>query len=1091
MTLIKTKFLTIFLLLLFISPAIAQVTEVEAGDSTLTAAIKDATDGDVLELTSSGGLYLTPDKIVIDKNLTIRGKAELAEKPVIKYTGDSTGDYIFKVEGSPKVVFENVEIDGDGTTEGSGGVSKYALRLDNANVDGTMIVKVMDCVMHTFQDKVIKPYPDCGIDSLIVHNSIFYEGDKEGIVLYSGSSSDPAVQLEYAEFKNTTFYGFAREAIKADTNPDTKMLVDNCTFYNNGGTGKGLLYVDDLTDVEVKNSLFVKNEYTSYFTRYESDANLFHNNVVYDVVSFDVDGATVSDTIHADPMFADAANGDFTLAEASPARTAGEGGTPAGDLRWAIDPNKVVLTVLTVGNGVVTLEPEGGIYDPGTEVTLTAVPDADWLLDSWEGITVFPPDQNPVTVTVDEDMTVTAKFVSAFPQVTLTVDTLGLGYVEVTPEPSVDGTYNEGTEVTVTAFPRENWEFVEWLGDIDGSTNPVTFKVDSNMSVTASFQSIFTQFELEVFVEGKGTVFQSPEPILGTYDTAAVVTLTAEPVLGWEFKGWSGDLTGEALVDSVVMDTSKFVTATFGEIEYASHSLEIDTTMDLRDAVEIANNNSMIDSLVLITSGGLYTSYSTSDVAVMAPLTIVAKEGLDDKPVITNSDVEAGNDDIFRIFDDFTLKGVVLDGGHEKSHGMKYGIRLRHYDSDSVKMGTNLTIEDVDFINFFEDKNPASDGHAFKIDVEVRAGKVHFENCYFNGFGYEAIRISDTEKWLTDRALDTLIVRNSTFTNVDAEAIRYYSDVDPATPDAPVILEHLTIDSSATRAFYLKNSGGAIVRDIIISNSRESGHGRDGDLMDAQGEGTVVSHIDTFNVKPVPINAGKGGVVDTTTIWGIDPMYENASMKNYTLLPESHLYGLASDGLALGDLNWATNDPTHVFLNVEIEGEGMVEFDPAPIGMSYDPNTEVTMTAVPDSGYKFVEWTGDVTGSDNPVSVSLDQTKNVTAVFDFETGVDNEVLPKEFSLDQNYPNPFNPSTIIEYALPVQARVSVQIFNILGQEVITLVNNVDLEAGYQSVKWNGVNNAGSKVSTGIYIYRMEAKGVNGKNFINTKKMMLLK
>ena len=55
------------------------------------------------------------------------------------------------------------------------------------------------CVMHNFNEKIIKPYADCGMDSLLVRNSIFYNGAKEGIVVYSGSSGDPAVRFKYAE----------------------------------------------------------------------------------------------------------------------------------------------------------------------------------------------------------------------------------------------------------------------------------------------------------------------------------------------------------------------------------------------------------------------------------------------------------------------------------------------------------------------------------------------------------------------------------------------------------------------------------------------------------------------------------------------------------------------------------------------------------------------------------------------------------------------------------------------------------------------------------------------------------------------------
>lgn len=89
-------------------------------------------------------------------------------------------------------------------------------------------------------------------------------------------------------------------------------------------------------------------------------------------------------------------------------------------------------------------------------------------------------------------------------------------------------------------------------------------------------------------------------------------------------------------------------------------------------------------------------------------------------------------------------------------------------------------------------------------------------------------------------------------------------------------------------------------------------------------------------------------------------------------------------------------------------------------------------------------------------------------------------IPKKFELMQNYPNPFNPTTIIKYALPKEAHVTLKIYNVLGQEVVTLVNK-NVDAGYHEVNFNA-----SQLSSGIYIYRIEAG-----NFVATKKMMLLK
>jgi len=94
-------------------------------------------------------------------------------------------------------------------------------------------------------------------------------------------------------------------------------------------------------------------------------------------------------------------------------------------------------------------------------------------------------------------------------------------------------------------------------------------------------------------------------------------------------------------------------------------------------------------------------------------------------------------------------------------------------------------------------------------------------------------------------------------------------------------------------------------------------------------------------------------------------------------------------------------------------------------------------------------------------------------------------LPKDFRLSQNYPNPFNPHTLIEYDLPEEARVKIKIYNILGQRVITLVDE-EKPAGRYQVSWNGRDEKGEQVSTGIYFYRIKAGGFQG-----TKKLLLIR
>jgi flagellar hook assembly protein FlgD len=94
-------------------------------------------------------------------------------------------------------------------------------------------------------------------------------------------------------------------------------------------------------------------------------------------------------------------------------------------------------------------------------------------------------------------------------------------------------------------------------------------------------------------------------------------------------------------------------------------------------------------------------------------------------------------------------------------------------------------------------------------------------------------------------------------------------------------------------------------------------------------------------------------------------------------------------------------------------------------------------------------------------------------------------LPREFSLIQNYPNPFNPSTTIEFSLPEVSDVKVVIYNMLGQEVITLVDE-QRSAGYHSVIWNANDSNGMKLSSGIYFYELKASGTQGKSFQQIRK-----
>jgi predicted outer membrane repeat protein len=139
-----------------------------------------------------------------------------------------------------------------------------------------------------------------------------------------------------------------------------------------------------------------------------------------------------------------------------------------------------------------------------------------------------------------------------------------------------------------------------------------------------------------------------------------------------------------------------------------------------------------------------------------------------------------------------------------------------------------------------------------------------------------------------------------------------------------------------------------------------------------------------------------------------------------------------------------------------------------------------------DAGIAFYVWEGDTV-------ITLPDTAfhgNAPDMGAFESaytaGVDNPALfPKEFALYPNYPNPFNPVTVLRYALPVESRVRLVVYDLLGREVRTLVQELQ-PPGYHSVSWYGRDNGGRPVSAGIYLYRIQAGA-----FVKTRKMLMLK
>ncbi len=150
--------------------------------------------------------------------------------------------------------------------------------------------------------------------------------------------------------------------------------------------------------------------------------------------------------------------------------------------------------------------------------------------------------------------------------------------VSISASPSEGGTvspssgqYEERTSLDISATPSEEYRFVEWQGDYQGTNSSATITVDSDKNIQAIFAK--KEYALTINTEGEGTVDESILQTTSTtdYESGTIVELTANPTEGWRFNNWEGDIEGNQNPEQIAIDEEKSVTAVFEEGGYVSH----------------------------------------------------------------------------------------------------------------------------------------------------------------------------------------------------------------------------------------------------------------------------------------------------------------------------------------------------------------------------------------------------------------------------------------------------------------------------------------------------------------------------------------
>lgn len=315
-----------FLAAMLVALAVNAVeTPVNPGSGTLKAAVDAAATGDVLVL--ADGVYSEPEVVDLNKDLTIQA-AEDAH-PVVAQ------QYYMKLLNSAKVTFIGIKFDGGLYNDGQG-ANDHCIRAYDATAGKTLTV--IDCEFCNWKSYILYPQrADRCADALTIRNCYFHDNKRCAVFTENVAGALGALTIENSTFANFTEVSEALIAVKngGAEEANQAIRVDHCTFYNyvKNSTGDySFIDVRKSTDVVISNCIFAQPEEGMSKATYCYGGTI-DNCLIFNTTGHRSGNCVVSNGIVADPLFKDAANGDFTLLENSPALTLNNG-EPIGDPRW-------------------------------------------------------------------------------------------------------------------------------------------------------------------------------------------------------------------------------------------------------------------------------------------------------------------------------------------------------------------------------------------------------------------------------------------------------------------------------------------------------------------------------------------------------------------------------------------------------------------------------------------------------------------------------------------------------------------------------------------------------------------------------------
>ncbi|MBX0334207.1 InlB B-repeat-containing protein, partial [Pontibacter sp. HSC-14F20] len=614
------------------------------------------------------------------------------------------------------------------------------------------------------------------------------------------------------------------------------------------------------------------------------------------------------------------------------------------------------LTITEPSNGTISTNPapnEDGKYRDGTNVILTATPEAGYRFVGWGGAV----SGNSVTtvVTMDGDKTVSATFEIIPPtmySLTLTQPQNG----SIAAEPSA-ATHVAGTVVTLTATAEDGYRFTGWTGDASGTTNPLQLSMNSDKTISATFELIPT-YTLTITEPSNGTVTADPAPDqAGIYREGTVVTLTAIPADGFLFSGWSGDASGSELTATVTMNGNRTVTATFEALPPTMYTLTLNQPENGSISHEPAGDTYEAGTVVTLTAnsspGFRFSGWTGDATGTTNPLALTMN----------------GNKTVSATFEAIPTYTLTITNPDNGSGTISY---TPEADQDGkYTEGTQVTLTAIPAAGYqFTGWMGAASGIVNPLQLVMDADK----NVSAT---FELIPPTTYTLTLNDPENGSI--------EADPEAVTYVAGTE-------VTLRAIPDDGFRFTGW----SGDASGTDLTTSVTMNA-------------DKTVSATFEPIPTYTLTITEPINGTIGINPTADQDGKYSEGTVVTLVAIPASgyRFVNWSSDASGSESTVMVTMDadktvsanfevipPTMYALTLNQPENGSISA--APSAATYVAGTVVTLTATPADGYQFVGWTGDASGSELTVSITMDADKAVSATFEV-------IPPTMYALTLNQP----------------------------------------------------------------------------------------